>query len=426
MNTNKEHIELLWNKFIRNEASRQELDELFRYVEAASAKDGQPSEDELFSFIDRQLLLRQPDTVLEPDRKAAILQEVLRSEEKQLLGQKVRRIPFYRRWQYAAAVLIILATGAYFWFQPNRPQMLTSENEYLPTDIEPGRDGAILTLADGSQVVLDSLGNGVVATQNGVEVVLKDGQLAYDPANKVGGEITYNTMTTPKGRQFSLVLPDGTRVWLNAASSLKYPTTFMGTERKVEVTGEAYFEVARNPKMPFKVLVHNQAEVEVLGTQFNVNAYADESTINTTLLEGSVKVSFFIDAVTNDASPVGQKSSPAGLADRPAVTLKPGQQAQLPVGQQAPQGIMIINNADTEKIMAWKNGLFNFDGASLAEVMKQLERWYDIEVVYEKGVRDIELEGKMTRDVSLRGLLRILGNLGVQAQLEERRLTLLP
>ncbi|MGN6490974.1 MAG: FecR family protein [Agriterribacter sp.] len=422
MHPNKKHIELLWNKFIRNEASRSELEELFAYVEAASGT------DELFSFVDRQLLEQQPVNRLEAERKADILRDALRSGRQwsetvsssghmPLPEPKMRRIPFYRRWLYAAAVLLIVGTGAYFWLQQNPSQTLTHANKHPPADIEAGREGAILTLADGSTVVLDSLGNGVVATQNGAAIVLHNGQLAYDPTGKATAEMSYNTMTTPKGRQFSLVLSDGTKVWLNAATSLKFPTAFVGTERKVEVTGEAYFEVAKNAKMPFKVTINGRAEIEVLGTHFNVKAYADEGSIHTTLLEGSVKMVYGTPAT--DASPV------AG-ARWPAVTLSPGQQAQLPVNQGAGQEITVVNNADTEKIMAWKNGLFNFNGSSLTEVTKQLERWYDIEVVYEKGVRDIELEGKMTRDVSLRGLLRILENLGVRAQLENRRLTLLP
>jgi transmembrane sensor len=202
-----------------------------------------------------------------------------------------RRISFLRRYWVAASVLLLLGLGAYLWYQDNsQPQSLTSDNKNLPKNILPGRDGAILTLADGRQVVLDSLGNGVIAMQSGTEVVLQDGQLAYDPTESTSGEVAYNTMSTPKGRQFSLRLPDGTRVWLNAASSIRYPTTFVGTERKVELLGEAYFEVTKNINMPFRVNVNNRAQVEVLGTSFNVNAYEDEANISATLLEGSVKV----------------------------------------------------------------------------------------------------------------------------------------
>ncbi|MET0637142.1 MAG: FecR domain-containing protein [Chitinophagaceae bacterium] len=316
------------------------------------------------------------------------------------------------RWYWAAAsLLLLLGLGAYLWYpDKSQPQVLTSENKNFPKNILPGHDGAILTLADGRQVVLDSLGNGMIAMQSGTQVVLRDGQLAYDPTGPTSGEVAYNTMSTPKGRQFSLRLPDGTRVWLNAASSIRYPTTFMGTERKVELMGEAYFEVAKNINMPFRVNVNNRADVEVLGTSFNVNAYEDEDNISATLLEGSVKVAAF----------------QALSANRP-VTLKPGQQAQImQVGQKPRPGIKIINDADIDKVMAWKNGAFNFTDVSLEDVMKQLERWYDIEVIYESTVPNVELTGKMTRDVTLNALLKNLGDLGVHCKLEGRTVVVLP
>jgi transmembrane sensor len=278
-----------------------------------------------------------------------------------------------------------------------------------PIHIAPGKSGAVLTLADGSQLVLDSMGNGMVATQNGTQVLLKGGELAYAPAGSVSGEIAYNTMTTPKGRQFQLTLPDGTRVWLNAASSLRFPTAFGGNERLVSVTGEAYFEVARNNKQPFKVNVNGKATVEVLGTQFNVNAYDNESSIQTTLLNGSVRVS---DAKTTAS----------------AVVLKPGQQARMAndLNQATANNIKLVNDVDINKVMSWKNGLFDFEGASLSEVMRQIERWYDIEVVYEKGIPNVEFEGKMTKDVPLKDLLTMLDRSDVHFRIENRKLIVLP
>ncbi len=321
------------------------------------------------------------------------------------------RTPFLRRYWAAASILLLLGLGAYLFYRDSsRPQALTSDNKHLPKDILPGRDGAILTLADGRQVVLDSLGNGLIAMQSGSQVTLQDGQLAYDPTGSVSGEAAYNTMSTPKGRQFILQLPDGTRVWLNAASSIRYPTAFVGSERKVEILGEAYFEVAKNANMPFRVNVNNRVEVEVLGTSFNVNAYENEANISATLLEGSVKVAAF-------------QGMPS---DRP-VTLKPGQQAQImQVGQKARSGIKVINDADIDKVMAWKNGAFNFTDVSLKDVMKQLERWYDIEVIYESAAPNVELTGKMTRDVTLNELLKNLGDLGVHCKLEGRTVVVLP
>ncbi|MGF6929573.1 transmembrane sensor [Chitinophaga sp. W2I13] len=327
-----------------------------------------------------------------------LLQRALNSDK------PARRIHFLprRSWAAASIILLVLAAGAYFWLahKKNTPPAAMAAK---PTDIAPGREGAILTLADGSRVTLDSLHNGVIAKQNGTQLVLANGQLAYDPAGASNGEIVFNTMSTPKGRQFRVTLPDGTQVWLNAASSIRYPTLFSGEERKVAITGEAYFEVAKNADMPFRVSVNNKVEIEVLGTHFNVNAYENEQTIATTLLEGSVRVAGFANG-----------SQPGN------VVLRPGQQAQ--IGNAAKTGIRVIENANTDKVMAWKNGIFYFDGVSFAEIMRQMERWYDIEVVYEKGIPDIEFEGEMTKDVSLNGLLVMLGRAGIHFRLEGRKL----
>jgi ferric-dicitrate binding protein FerR (iron transport regulator) len=273
-------------------------------------------------------------------------------------------------------------------------------------------------LADGSQVVLDSLGNGMIAKQNGVKVLLQNGGVAYDPTGAAAGEVTYNTLTTPKGRQFRVVLPDGTRAWLNAASSIRYPTVFAGKERKIYVTGEAYFEVAKNTKLPFKVNINGRAEIEVLGTHFNVNAYENEASINTTLLEGRIRVR----AGQSDL----QKTQPGMEA-----VLKPGQQAQImnvPVGrkiQPGSGGIEVIDDADPENVVSWKNGLFDFEGLHLAEVMRQLERWYDIKVQYGGLSSDRIFRGQMHRDVPLSEALEMLKMMGVKYEWKDGTLTIL-
>lgn len=334
----------------------------------------------------------------------------------------------YRRWWAAAAVFLLLTIGGYFWLQ--RSKQITDLAVQGLVDIAPGKEGAILTLADGTKVVLDSLGNGVIATQNGTRLVLKNGQLAYDPTGKATGETVYNTMTTPKGRQFQLLLPDGTKVWLNAASSIKYPTIFSGKERRVTITGEAYFEVAplrsfdklrTDPstalRVPFLVNVGNEAEVEVLGTHFNVNAYHDEPDIKTTLLEGSVKV-------VNRESGIGNGKP----SDQSVVTLKPGEQALLSISSQSLKSPQIqVQTPDIDKVMAWKNGFFNFEGATIREVMKQLERWYDITVVYEKNVPNTEFFGEISRNVNLAELIVALEEMGVHLRMDTgRRLVVLP
>lgn len=317
--------------------------------------------------------------------------------------QKIHTITI-RRIRYAAAVLILTGLAS-FWFLLNRPTKTVSGIQPVAAtiDVAPGMEGAILTTDDGSKLVLDSLGNGVITTKDGAKVILNNGVLTYEDNTIPHDDIIYNTMSTPKGRQFRLQLQDGTQVWLNAASSIRYPVIFTGNERKVEITGEVYFEVAKNKNMPFRVKVNEETEIEVLGTHFNVNSYSNEASLNTTLLEGSVKIT----------------------SRNENVVLRPGQQAQ--VGSQQAGRIKVVNDADIEKVMAWKNGVFNFENATLKEVMGQLERWYDIEVVYEKGIPQLEFIGKMGRDLSLANVLRGLEMSKVHFRIEQgRRLVVIP
>lgn len=335
---------------------------------------------------------------------------------------RVVRLP-RSTWAAAAAVLLLLAAGSYWWLireKPSAPVVVAAN----PADIPPGSPGAILTLADGSQVLLDTIQQATIALQGGITATVVNGALVYEGK---GTELLYNSMKTPRGRQYQLRLPDGTRVWLNAASSIRYPTVFTGSNRTVELSGEAYFEVTNNPRQPFLVQVNNAAAVEVLGTHFNINAYGEEPAIQTTLLEGSIAVSL-----------AGTAHTGAGRTAK--AVLQPGQQARIRTGKlsgttipgssqiltKETGAITVLKNIDTDKVMAWKNGLFNFEGASLEEVMRQSERWYDIEVVYEKGIPDMELTGKMTRDVTLGQLLEGLELFHVHYRLEGRRLIILP
>lgn len=302
------------------------------------------------------------------------------------------RVHFLKRpWvRYAAAIIILFGIGTYLWTS-NKKQ---PQQQVVTTDVAPGREGAVLTLADGTKVVLDSLGNGIVAEQQGTQVLLKDGSLTYSAGN--ASTVSYNTMATPKGRQFSIQLPDGSKAWLNAASSITYPTAFIGEERPVAITGEVYFEVVKDAKRPFKVKANDNTVIQVLGTSFNVKAYTDDATVNTTLLEGAVRLSAF------------QKTQ----------TLVPGQQTQV-----TPNGdIELINKADIQKIMAWKNGLFNFQDESLEEVMKQLERWYDIQVKYIGAPPKKKFFGELGRDLTLAQVIETLQEIGIQFHIEGRTL----
>lgn len=312
-------------------------------------------------------------------------------------GSSTIRLHFQRRWWVAAAsVLLLAAVGGYFWKNSYRQADIRASE---PIAIQAGKNGAILTLEDGSQVSLDSVKNATVALQGGVTAKVMNGTLVYEGKSDV---VAYNTMTTPKGRQFRLTLPDGTGVWLNAASSIRYPTTFTGNKRLVEITGEAYFEVAKNAAKPFMVNVAGKAKVDVLGTSFNVNAYENENTIQTTLLEGSIGI----------------------ITSRAQLTLKPGQQAQIDPTS-ANREIKVMDNVDLDKAVAWRNGVFNFNNISFAAAMRQLERWYDIEVVYEKDIPDnIELNGKIPKHITLNDVLAALQEVGVKCRLEGRKLVI--
>jgi len=424
MFTDSQHIIYLLEKYSSGQATSGEIDQLFSLLRtenydetvvsyiATQLESFEPGNAEDIAFWKTRLKggARQitDATVVENDTNVVNMHEHVRP---------VHRVHFMRKWGWAAASIILMLGIGVYLFTTKTKKTPPTVAVVQAAGIAPGKNGAVLTLADGSRVVLDSLGNGVVATQHGTQVVLQGGGIAYDATNAATGEVAYNTMSTPKGRQFQVTLPDGTKVWLNAASSISYPTVFSGEKRQVSLTGEAYFEVMKNPKMPFVVNIHlsdeetlgpREAKIEVLGTHFNVNAYDNEATINTTLLEGSVKVV---------RSGYGNRQD-----NMQEVILKPRQQAVM----RFISPITIDSSPDLNKVMSWKNGLFNFEGASLAEIMRQLERWYDIEVAYEKGIPDVEFEGKMTRDVPLNDLLKMLERSAIHFRIEGRKLIVLP
>ncbi|WEK33728.1 MAG: FecR domain-containing protein [Candidatus Pseudobacter hemicellulosilyticus] len=435
---NEERITYLLNRFEKKQLTEEEADELLHLLNS-----GQGNE---VAAVFRELLFRHAavSTSLVPmEALSSSLQTIFSLDSKAPIapagknGNNIRRIRSLRRWGWAAAsIFLVTATVTFLVVSSDRPGITPGKSIVHAHDVAPGKDGAILTLSDGTEVVLDNLGNGVVASQNGTRVVFQNGQLSYAPAGRAQETIVYNTMRTPKGRQFTLTLPDGTKVWLNAASSLRYPTAFAERERRVEINGEAYFEVSKDTKKPFFVQINDQAEVKVLGTSFNVSAYKDELSISTTLIEGSVRVALN-DAAGHSDPPAGQLSR-SGKDQNNAIVLKPGQQARIvnlkgrPAGAATtpvnePSGIKVLNNADMGKVMAWKNGIFDFNGVMLDEAMRQLERWYDIEVAYEKGVPAIRFAGKLSRDVSLAGLLKGLEESKVRFRMEEgRRLVVMP
>lgn len=303
----------------------------------------------------------------------------------------------------AAAAVLILAVGIYWWSGLRQHSGVEGQNiqAVSQADIAPGQNKAVLTLGDGSSIVLDGAGSGTLAEQGNTSVTKSGkGELVYKSNNLASATPVYNTVSTPKGGQYHIVLPDGTKVWLNAASSLRFPTSFIGKERRVETSGEVYFEVAHNAKMPFIVKV-DAAEVSVLGTHFNIMAYPDEKVMKTTLLEGSVKVT---------------KSGREAL-------LAPGQQARL---TNSSDNIRILNDIDTDKEMAWKNGYFQFEDENLEGIMRQVSRWYDVEVTYEGNVSREHFTGRLPRNANVSKVLKILSLSGVKFRIEGKSIIVTP
>lgn len=298
----------------------------------------------------------------------------------------------WKRVAAAAAILLVCSITGYLLLNKHTPPQQSAQIKY---DIAPGANKATLTLANGREIVLTDAKNGKLAAEDKTMITkTADGQLVYSGTDN-NNDLAYNTMSTPRGGQYTLTLSDGTVVILNAASSLKYPASFTGNERKVELTGEAYFEVAHNKAKPFKVVTNGQT-VEVLGTHFNIMAYNDEAEIKTTLLEGAVKLSDQHDAIL----------------------LKPGQQGYISKESSKFKAV----NVDVSEITAWKDGLFVFNGTDLHSLMRQLSRWYDVEVVYEPGVKDDVFFGKIRRKSNLSKVLKILELGDVHFSIEGRKL----
>jgi transmembrane sensor len=305
------------------------------------------------------------------------------------------------RWTAAAVVLFSMAFGAYYLNSKYNKTVLPLEfagqkGEY----IKPGGNKAVLTLSDGSHIALDDVANGEIAKESGVQITkTADGRLLYTARPGLSHvKVGYNTIATPKGGQYRIALPDGTMVWLNAASSLKYPSVFTGAARNVELTGEAYFEVAKNKNMPFMVKTRKQ-EVEVLGTHFNINAYEDENGVKTTLIEGSVKVK---------------------LPSNKSTVLKPGDQSDVLTD-------IKVSQVDASSVIDWKQGLFWFNDESIFSIMRQFSRWYNIDVEYRGDVSNIRFGGQVSRMKNLSQVLRIMElTKSIQFKVEGNKIIVMP
>ncbi len=332
-----------------------------------------------------------------------LMQQVLeRSIMKRIddMPNKVRSpvflLPFYRWWA-AASVIVLLSAFSYFMLFDKTPKPNHVVKVLSNDIIAPQSSRAMITLANGQKIYLDSAGNGALAVQGNVKLVkLAGGEIAYQQGpDNISGKIEYNTISNPKGSKvINMVLADGSKVWLNAGSSLTYPVLFIGNARKVSVTGEAYFEVTHDASKPF-VVNNGSMNVRVLGTHFNVNAFEDDGNdIKVTLLEGSVKI---------------DNGNATGL-------LKPGQQAVVI------KEIEVLNDVDLDLVMAWKNGYFQFNNASLQNVLKEVSRWYDVNVVYEGHNQPRQFVGEMERALSLSQVLKILERNQVYFKIEGKNL----
>lgn len=373
-------LQYLLDKYLSEDMSTGERAELFNLFNDPACL------EQLTHTIDQQLLRRTFEMTLDNETKAAIKQHF-----EPVLAK--HRVYFLRKWGWAAAAAILVtgATIAVVWSSKWQPSTVAVS---APTDILPGSTKAILTLASGRQIELDStaattINDGDLAIQN------KNGELVYAK----GEAAVVNKVTTPNGGQYQLTLSDGTKVWLNAASSIIYSTAFNGADRRVKITGEAYLEVAKDKARPFIVDIDGRSTIEVLGTSFNINSYADEGSIKTTLVTGSVRV----------------------LSGTNEVMLKPGQQAIIANAA----GIAVHVNTDLNQILAWKNGLFNFNGLSVREGLNQLARWYDIKIQIQGKEPAFRFMGEMYRSASLAEVLKVLQKMEVNFRMEGRTLIIL-
>jgi ferric-dicitrate binding protein FerR (iron transport regulator) len=409
----KERFEFLFEQYKADRLSQEDWDELRMAI-----RDGFHSvwlQDDFWQTMERGGLHETWTPELEESVWRQIMKQrhpaamVMSGEEEETPVVSMKRSSFNRNWVIwcgsVAASLLIITVLLCFFRPVSKHGVPVIATHVAGTEVHPGGDKAILTLADGTRIALDSVKNGQIARQGAATFNKSNGTLSISFAGAggmahnqpgstsadniraesgVGAEEAF--VSTPRGGQYQLILPDGSKVWLNSASTLRFPTVFKGKERSVQLSGEGYFEIAKNAAMPFSVTV-NQMKVRVLGTHFNTMAYSDEKTINTTLLEGAVEV------------------SEGDLTKR----LLPGQQAALnSAGHQ-----LAVGQADIQKAIAWKNGLFEFDHTDLAMIMRQLARWYDIEIIYRVSPDKTPLGGSISRNLGLTEVLNLLEANGI-------------
>lgn len=391
MNPGKQRADHLSEKVRNGTATKEEMAELLHWLER--------NDDEAFLQAAWETV---PDNAyfFDEQQTEQMLRKILPAEPLAAPAPHRRRrmmIPLM-----AAAMITVIAG---IWFFSRRPAELSNETPPIALNsdssvLRPGGNKATLLLDDGRTIILDSAGNGMLATQGNARISKSNGEVIYNAETTPVSSVSFNTLKTPRGGQYQLTLADGTKVWINAASSLKYPTAFPGNERIVELEGEAYFEVAKDASKPFAVKL-NGVEVQVLGTHFNVMAYENEKTVRTTLLEGSVKLS----------------------TGRESATLKPGQQGVMQTGSGK---LNVTDKVDLSQQVAWKNGYFQFNHTDLASIARQLERWYDIDISFEGTVPDKEFWGKIPMNVNATEVLKILQSSNIHYTIEGKKIIFKP
>jgi transmembrane sensor len=387
MNMSKatDRFQYLFSRYTSNQCSQAELQELFDHIRSMKPEDIHPFMDAAYEHI-------SPGSAVE---KIDWNELYLKITDEQAAAPVRKLFPF-RKIAIAASLLVMVAAGAWYYLMRSTTTSTTAPVMATTADIPPGRDLAILTLADGRQVVLDSSANGDIAEQGGIRILKQaDGELNYLQQNGHSNATgMLNTLSTPRGGHYRLTLPDGSKVWLNAASSIRYPAAFNNKERRVEITGEAYFEVARFRNLPFYV-TSPYGEVQVLGTKFNVNAYPNEPVVTTTLLEGKIGLT-------------------TRFRENPLI-LEPGQQAvyQQPNAQK-PEYLneIKVQQADMDPVIAWTRNAFLFSNTSLAVAMRQIERWYDVEVILKGDIAHEAIMANLSRDIPISRVMHKLSLTG--------------
>ncbi|MFL9484194.1 FecR family protein [Chitinophagaceae bacterium LWZ2-11] len=376
-------IEELYNKYLQNRCTPEELQILLNELEGSQT----------FQYEQvKQLFDKTWDSIEVYPGEYPLAESSFRKKEIQkavVVKINMRRKLIFRF--SAAAALLLLITGIFFYYNNHTPAPIAETVNTNSNDQAPGGNKALLTLADGSTIILDGAANGKIAEQGNTKVIkLSDGRLAYNqPINQTNSTaVLYNKIATPRGGQYRLTLPDGSNVWLNATSSLHFPNSFTGPERKVQLTGEAYFEVTKDKEHPF-IVEFGKSSVQVLGTEFNIMAYDDEPNSKTTLVTGSVLL-----------QATAQKA-----------ILKPGE-----TGTETATGIH-LSNADIEQVTAWKEGRLSLNNADISSLMRQISRWYDVDIEYKGAIPDKRIGGFVDRSVNLSAVLKALDEYGIHCTL---------